>query len=98
MPGLLALIVWRPSTKSPPTTPGALQSAACYPDRVRTSLGGIPVSAHSPSADAEATMAASSERRAAIWERTPCPHETELLGRKSGLLLAFRKKLLEQNA
>ena len=67
MPGLLALIVWRPSTKSPPTTPGALQSAACYPDRVRTSLGGIPVSAQSPSADAEATMAASSERRAAIW-------------------------------
>ena len=66
MPGLLALIVWRPSTKSPPTTPGALQSAACYPDRVRTSLGGIPVSAHSPSPDAEATMAASSKRRAAI--------------------------------
>ena len=71
---MLALIVWRPSTKSPPTTPGALQSAACYPDRVRTSLGGIPVSAHSPSPDAEATMAASSERRAAIWQRTPpCP-------------------------
>ncbi len=83
MPGLLALIVWRPSTKSPPTTPGALQSAACYPDRVRTSLGGIPVSAQSPSADAEATMAASSERRAAISERTLRQDRT--LGRKSGL-------------